>query len=335
MSTRATSHETCAASIRAFGYTPRQAEFLGHVALHGGYFLRRHYTAFAGHGHGLAVVRFLKRLIGRQHARRTPFGHQGHVYHLCARPIYNACGLQGRRWGREGSWQRVVEALMTLDVILAHRNAQFLVTDEDKASVLAEAGLDAGLWPVMNRGGAPGAAPSEDPPKFGHRPWYVDEEGQRLWLLCVESGTTLTALKSFLLAHKFFLRSVPSGVTYVSQSMGTTRVGDLFSRVVRDEAAMPAKASADFLLYCKVRRASELNNLGPVSVAEIRRFHEVRPLFTNRHHEELFHRWVANSERVGEPPAVSIPQSVDCILRVHQAEHFYAGSHTQRRGEQR
>jgi hypothetical protein len=319
--------------MRAFQYTPRQAEFLAYVALHGGYFLRRHYMAFTGHGHGLATVRFLKRLVERKHARRLPFGEHGHVYHLCARPIYNACGLEKRRWGRDGSWQRVVETLMTLDVVLAHRNAQFLVTDEDKASVLAEAGLDAGLWPVMRRGRAPGAAPSEDPPRFGHRPWYVDEEGQRLCLLYVESGTTLTTFRSFLVAHAFLLRSVPSGVTYVSQWMPTARVRDLFSRVVRDEAAMPAQMSADFLLYCKVRRAWELNSLGPVSVAQIRRFREVRPRFTNRHHEDLFQRWVANSQGSGEQPGVSIPPSIDWVLHVQQAEHFYGGIPTHRRGK--
>jgi hypothetical protein len=95
---------------------------------------------------------------------------------------------------------------------------------------------------------------------------------------------------------------------------------------------MPAKMSDGFLLYCKVRRAWELKKLGPVSMAEITRFKEVRSRSTNRRHQDLFHRWVANSERSQHQLAASIAENVDCVLRVHQTEHFYGGIHNHRRG---
>ena len=42
-------------ALEMLGYTARQAQFLVHVALHGGYFLRRQYLAFTGTAHGQAT----------------------------------------------------------------------------------------------------------------------------------------------------------------------------------------------------------------------------------------------------------------------------------------
>ena len=44
-----TAHAVRCQAIEMLGYTPRQAQFLVLVALHGGYFLRRQYVAFTGH----------------------------------------------------------------------------------------------------------------------------------------------------------------------------------------------------------------------------------------------------------------------------------------------
>jgi hypothetical protein len=78
------------------GYTPRQAQFLVLVALHGGYFLRRQYVAFTGTPHGQATVRFLDHAVTREHVHVLPYGRQGHVFHLYARPLYAAIGEEDR-----------------------------------------------------------------------------------------------------------------------------------------------------------------------------------------------------------------------------------------------
>jgi hypothetical protein len=306
--------------LRAFGYTPRQADFLAHVALHGAHFLRRQYISYTGSGHGLATVRFLQRLIGRRHVRQLSFGRHGHVYHLCARSIYRACGLERRRWGREASWQRVIEAVTMLDFALAHAADAFLVTDEDKARALTEAGLERGAWPMTQRGGRQAQRPSEDQGRFDHRPWYVDQADRRLWLVYVDSAATPTAFRTFLLSHVLLLHGIPSGVAYVSQSTTPARVRQIFARVVRDEAAIPRKMAAEFLFYCRLRRAVEISDLRPYSVQEIRRFRHIRPMFANRRCDELYRRWLGNSDASQIGQHSSTGQDVDCVLKVHPAQ---------------
>jgi len=61
-----------AQALEALGYTPRQAQFLALVAVHGGYFLRRQFLASTGRAHGLAAVRFLERAVTRGDVRPFP-----------------------------------------------------------------------------------------------------------------------------------------------------------------------------------------------------------------------------------------------------------------------
>ena len=117
-------------ALQGFGYTARQAQFLGLVALHGGYFLRRQYVTFTRRGHGQAAVRFLVRTTAREHVRAVPYGRHGHVFHLCARPIYAAIGEEHNRNRRIAEWDAVMRKLMTLDFVLAKPEATFWATGQ-------------------------------------------------------------------------------------------------------------------------------------------------------------------------------------------------------------
>lgn len=72
-----TTHDVRCQALEMLGYTPRQAQFLVLVALHGGYFLRRQYVAFTGTPHGQAAVRFLARAVAREHVRVVPYRTSG------------------------------------------------------------------------------------------------------------------------------------------------------------------------------------------------------------------------------------------------------------------
>ncbi len=62
-----------AAALAPLGFSERQTRFLVMVALHSGFCLRRHYTAFAGLRYGAGVRDFLDRLVSRRLARRLDF----------------------------------------------------------------------------------------------------------------------------------------------------------------------------------------------------------------------------------------------------------------------
>ena len=89
-----TAHAVRCQALEMLGYTPRQAQFLVLVSLHGGYFLRRQYVAFTGTPHGQAAVRFLAHAVAREHVRVLPDGRQGHVF-----PPVRPTALRGDRRG--------------------------------------------------------------------------------------------------------------------------------------------------------------------------------------------------------------------------------------------
>ena len=55
-----------AAALAPLGFSERQTRFLVMVALHSGFCLRRHYTAFADLQYGAGVRDFLDRLVARR-----------------------------------------------------------------------------------------------------------------------------------------------------------------------------------------------------------------------------------------------------------------------------
>ena len=125
-----TAHDVRCQALEMLGYTPRQAQFLVLVALHGGYFLRRQYVTFTGTPHGQATVRFLAQCVAREHVRMLPYGRHGHVFHLYARPLYAAIGEEDNRNRRPAEWDAVIRKLMTVDFVLAHPTARFLATED-------------------------------------------------------------------------------------------------------------------------------------------------------------------------------------------------------------
>ena len=91
-------------ALASLGFSERQTRFLVMVALHSGFCLRRHYTAFADLQYGAGVRDFLDRLVSRRLARRLDFRRdRGHVYHLCNSSIYNAIGQDDNRNRRRTS----------------------------------------------------------------------------------------------------------------------------------------------------------------------------------------------------------------------------------------
>jgi len=121
-------------ALSNLGYTARQAAFLALVALHGGYFLRRQYVAFRGGVDGARVTDLLRRVVARQHATRAAYCRATKVYHLCARVLYHTLGLDDSRNRRPARPAGITFKLMTLDVVLRHREATFLATEAEKVA---------------------------------------------------------------------------------------------------------------------------------------------------------------------------------------------------------
>jgi hypothetical protein len=126
-------------AVQALGFLPRQARFLMTVALHSGYCLRRHYTAFTGTQNGKNAQHFLQGLVTRGLASQFTFrADRGHVFHLHARSLYRALGQENDRNRRHVSAARIARKLMLLDVVLGQPDADWLGTEADKVACFTQ-----------------------------------------------------------------------------------------------------------------------------------------------------------------------------------------------------
>jgi hypothetical protein len=123
-------------ALEPLGFSGKQTRFLATVALHGGFCLRRQYTAFAGLRYGQGVRDFLDRLVTRRLAKRLAFRpDRGHVYHLSNSAIYHAIAQDDNRNRRHSSPALIARKLMLLDYVLGQPPGDWYATEQDKVAL--------------------------------------------------------------------------------------------------------------------------------------------------------------------------------------------------------
>ncbi|HKV99398.1 MAG TPA: hypothetical protein VJN96_06230 [Vicinamibacterales bacterium] len=149
-------------ALEDLGFGERQTRFLVTVALHSGFCLRRHYTAFTGLAYGAGVRDFLDRLVIRKLAKRLTFRRdRGHVYHLHASRIYAAIDQDDNRNRRRTSAALIARKLMLFDYILEQPTADWYATEADKVAFFtAQMGLSLADLPRRQYLGRDRTAPS-------------------------------------------------------------------------------------------------------------------------------------------------------------------------------
>ncbi len=132
MTATATSSSARADALRCFGYSKAEASFLALAAAHGGYFLRRQAAQFLERKDGSVVTQLVQRALDLEHARSSAWRQGTLLYHLCARPFYEALGEPDNRNRRQHELAQITNRVMSLDYVLAHRDVRFLATERDK-----------------------------------------------------------------------------------------------------------------------------------------------------------------------------------------------------------
>jgi hypothetical protein len=318
-----TAHEQRCAAVEAFGYTPRQAEFLVRVALHGGYFLRRHYLAFTGLAHGQASVRFLARATDRGHVRAFPIRGLGRVYHLFARPLYAAIGEEHNRNRRLVETGAVMRKLMTLDFVLSRPEGQFFATEEDKVALLTQLGVWQELWPAKRYAPRRGRGPIVTRYFVDKMPWLRLPDDTRLLFVYVDSESTLAGLETFLAQYGRLLTVVPCGVIYVGTSAWPAAIRRAMDRGLRRAGRLPSFGRSAFLEYCRLRQLVEAKRLEGVSLTEIQSFRGLREEFARAAFDDLYHRWCEGGAVAIEKAAGDSHTRLECELRVHRLGFSY------------
>ena len=314
-----TPHDVRCQALEMLGYTPRQAQFLVLVALHGGYFLRRQYVAFTGTPHGQAAVRFLSQAVAREHVRILPYGRQGHVYHLYARPLYAAIGQEDNRNRRPAEWDAVIRKLMTLDFVLANPTARFWATEDDKVELLRERLIPVDVWP--HRVYAPKRPGGHRTVRYfvDKMPWYQVGDDPRLWIAFVDTERTLQGFETFLDQYRALLASLPSGVRYVAPTVWHGAIHQAFTKAF----ASPDRGRMDrFMAYCDVRRTVEDSQRRvPLTTEQQQRFRDQCAEFLTPSFDALYRQYLETRRLSStEVDAAAFPS---CALSVHALRRQY------------
>jgi len=125
-------------NLTGFGYSTEEARFLGIVALHSGYFVRRQFDAAIGVERGKRTSAFVEKLLARGHARRYTFEHNRQVFQLQYKPFYEAVGDEHSRNRRQHQPQTIKSRLMALDFVQANPDSYFLATEQQKIDSLED-----------------------------------------------------------------------------------------------------------------------------------------------------------------------------------------------------
>jgi hypothetical protein len=218
-------------ALAGWGYSEREAAFLYMVAVHSGYFLRRHFNQFVIRERGAIATHFLRRAVRLGHVAEMPCADGRMLYQIRDKRVYDVAGngnSQGRRVKSPGE---VLRRLVALDYVLLHLGRErFVETEEARRQLFMQLKVP---QEVVKRAGAFGRTvpvsliETVEPPTV--RFAYFDE-GQR--------STAMFA--RFLRIHAEVFRALPCAeVAYVSVSPAQFHDAHrLFTRL------MPLKNSA-------------------------------------------------------------------------------------------
>ena len=81
---------------------------------------------------GLERRALARKLAANQHCRATAYRHERLVYHLSAKPLYDALGEPDNRNRREHQPSTVKNKVMALDFVLEHLAYHYLATEREK-----------------------------------------------------------------------------------------------------------------------------------------------------------------------------------------------------------
>jgi|CXWK01.1.fsa_nt_gi hypothetical protein len=283
--------------------TERQARFVVTVALHSGYCLRRQYMAFAGLRYGRVVRHFLDHLVARQLAvRERCRADRGYLYHLQARSIYRALGQEDNRNRRAASLAAIGRKLMLLDFVIAHPDAEWLATEDDKVEFFtSRLGVPLAALPRQTYA-AYDERTSPSTRYFAQKlPIFVAGHPPVVHFVTLALDTSGDGFERFLRDHARLLSHVPSWAIDVvgpaESAVALAACRRVFDRHALSPQSHSLPAAADVSRHFAIRRSLEQNDVTRVSIADLNWFRESRPRFANSIMEARFARWLVDGDR--------------------------------------
>jgi len=281
--------------LEGFGYTPRHAAFLRLVLLFGGYFVRRHVTAFLGGGDGGVTTGFVRDLVRRGHGTCGVYRCKTQVVHVFAKRLYAALDEPDNRNRRTVEPTRILRKLLTLDVVLAHRTEPFLATTREKIAYFLAAGIPMRALPTTRYRARHRPGPPTVRSFVDKAPIWLARDGRQVVLAYVRTPIEGTdAMRTWLAAYAPLLARLPEpGLVLVTTSDDEAAESVAVAHAVLhattiDTTPTVAEWRAQMEEYLEARRRLDQGDLCGLSADRLATLRVVRTRFPDHEHEALY-----------------------------------------------
>ena len=287
-------------ALRRYGYSEPEAAFLALAALHSGYFLRRQYARILDAKDGGKVGQLMERVLANAHAKTSTWRQNTQLYHLCARPLYEALGQGENRNRRARALLAIKNKIMGLDFVLAHRQHSYLATEQEKLDYFSRTlALDASCLPAkVYRAALSNVVTTryfvEKYPMFLAP--AAREAAPPVVTFCFvdEGAASLSGFETFLDHYRPLLASLPEfHLVYVADKEAWFQpAAQAFERFQGQlHRVAPDPFMARMLEYFAMRRLYEAKEFSSFDRAKLIRFREDQREFSSQQHEALYTRW--------------------------------------------
>jgi hypothetical protein len=295
--------EDATESIGRLGYTPEESQFLLLAAIHSGYFVRRQFSDFLGHGRGGAEARFVEKLLERRYAQViNPRGNRL-LYHLHAKQLYGRLGQTDNRNRRDKMPLTIKRKLMCLDFVLMHREHRLLGLEAEKVHYfIQERGISLDKLPVR-RYPAHHSSRVTDRYFVDKLPVYVSAS-QSLPAPVVhfayvdEGAESLDGFETFLRQYRDLCVALGDfEIAYVAaEPRWTDRAKRNFEHFYPASGSVLLPEQQRMLAFFQTRRKFDIRQFSGLDAERIARFREEKREFASAQHEQLYGRWLAEGD---------------------------------------
>ena len=297
------------AALERFGYDHDEAHFLVIAALHSGYFLRRQFLSFIRGTKGWKDVALLNKLKANGHGDISVFRHNRIVYHLAAKPFYDALGEKDNRNRRERQPSTIKNKLMGLDFVLENLGNHYLATEREKLDYFVTTlkipaeNLPTRWYQSPHGRGATAKHFVDKYPLFLAVP--PGEEEPVAHFCYVDEGLQSTdRFATYLAQYSGLLKRLPDfRVIYIAQHPGLfPSAGRVFQKFSAGQK--PATGSLDFdqetqalLAHFEARQDYEAQDFSRFDTARLIRFREEKKRFAGERYDALYRKWQTGGAR--------------------------------------
>lgn len=314
-------------AVAAFGFTERQAGFLTTVMLHSGVCLGRQYCAYAGIVRGQKMHDLFSFLTVNRFATPYPDAtRRTLVYHVHAKPLYQAIGEPNNRNRKPITLGRAMERLMLLDAVVACRELSWLATEQDKvAHFTRAASLRDDELPHV----AFGRGPERTMRFFTDKlPVGVCADGRDYLFLYVVTRLLPTDFRAFLQRHALLLRALPSWTLRLLIPQHLRAAQRLHESAVYQELSAPLRPGSrdELRWFFETRRRSP----DPDELLNDARYRRARRAFGGPRFRRLYQSWLEHGDAVIESTASTViadafdrgAAKVECHVLPHDYHHL-------------